>query len=205
MDPGVPTPSENPAKRALRAELVSRRARIDPATRAAAALAAAARMAALPVLGGARVVALYAPLGGELDPSSLLTALRSRGARVVYPRLRQGDRRLAFAACEPEELVRGPRGALEPPGSLPETDALEIDALVIPAVAFGEDGFRLGRGGGYYDATLAELPRAARLGIAFDLQVLPSVPHEAHDAAMDAVVTERRALSFRREARPINR
>jgi 5-formyltetrahydrofolate cyclo-ligase len=71
----------------------------------------------------------------------------------------------------------------------------------MPGVAFSEDGLRLGRGGGYYDATLRELPGAVRVGLAFDVQVVPALLREAHDAPMDAVVTERRVLSFPRESR----
>jgi 5-formyltetrahydrofolate cyclo-ligase len=112
-----------------------------------------------------------------------------------------GQRQLAFAICAPAELVRGPLGAAEPPASAPSLDPRELGCVVLPGVAFSEDGLRLGRGGGYYDATLRELPGAARVGLAFDVQIVPTLPREAHDAPMDAVVTETRVLSFRRESR----
>lgn len=186
-------------KVALRAGIVARRSALDPALRASLALAAVERLDALPLLREARTVALYAALGAELDPAALDPRLRSRGVRVVYPRIRPGERRLAFAACALADLVRGPRAAREPPASAPEVDPAEVDGIVVPAVAFSEDGLRLGRGGGYYDATLAAWPRALRVGVAFDPQVVPALPHEPHDAAMDAVVTDLRVLTFRRE------
>jgi 5-formyltetrahydrofolate cyclo-ligase len=71
----------------------------------------------------------------------------------------------------------------------------------MPGVAFSEDGLRLGRGGGYYDATLGALPAAARIGLAFDVQLVPALPREPHDARMDAIVTDARVLAFRRESR----
>ena len=77
----------------------------------------------------------------------------------------------------------------------------EIGCVVLPGVGFSEDGHRLGRGGGYYDATLARMPGAARVGVAFDVQLVPALPREAHDAALDAVVTETRTLLFSRESR----
>jgi 5-formyltetrahydrofolate cyclo-ligase len=95
--------------------------------------------------------------------------------------------------------VRGPLGALEPPPAAPEVPPAEIDAIVVPGVAFSADGHRLGRGGGYYDATLAALPHALRVGLAFDVQVLPDVPRELHDARLDVLVTETRLLAFPRE------
>jgi 5-formyltetrahydrofolate cyclo-ligase len=70
-----------------------------------------------------------------------------------------------------------------------------------PGVAFSQDGLRLGRGGGYYDATLRGLDAVARVGLAFDVQIVPTLPREPHDAPMDAVVTETRLLSFRRDSR----
>jgi 5-formyltetrahydrofolate cyclo-ligase len=74
----------------------------------------------------------------------------------------------------------------------------EIDCVVVPGVAFSPEGWRLGRGGGYYDATLAALPRALRVGVAFEVQLVPTVPREPHDVALDAVVTESRLLTFER-------
>jgi 5-formyltetrahydrofolate cyclo-ligase len=191
----------DPRKQALRSELVARRSQLDVAERARLARAAVERLAGLPALAAARVVALYASLGAEVDPSPLAPALLARGVRVVYPRVRENDRRLAFAESAHAELVRGPFSALEPPATAPETDPAELDAVIVPAVAFDEDGYRLGRGGGFYDATLAAIPGARRLGLAFDFQIVPALPHEDHDAAMDAVVTERRTLRFRRDNR----
>jgi 5-formyltetrahydrofolate cyclo-ligase len=65
----------------------------------------------------------------------------------------------------------------------------DLDVVVVPALALGRDGSRLGYGGGYYDAFLAETP-AARVGVAFAACLVPSVPSEPHDARLDAVVTE---------------
>ena len=53
----------------------------------------------------------------------------------------------------------------------------------------------------FYDATLPLLPRAARVGLAFDVQIVPTLPRDAHDAPLDAVVTESRILAFRRDSR----
>jgi 5-formyltetrahydrofolate cyclo-ligase len=71
----------------------------------------------------------------------------------------------------------------------------DLDLVVVPGVAFDEGGRRLGRGRGFYDATLAALrPTTATVGLAFDAQVVPSVPSGPHDARLHAVVTERRWL-----------
>jgi 5-formyltetrahydrofolate cyclo-ligase len=189
-------------KRALRAEIIVARTRIDPDARRARSLAIAERVEQLPMFRDARAIAVYAPLGAEVDPTELARRALARGARVLFPRAVLGaERRLAFAPAYPDALVPGPLGALEPPPGAPETPPGEIDCVVVPGVAFSEDGLRLGRGGGYYDAALERMPRAARIGVAFDLQIVATLPREPHDAALDAVVSESRTLLFERHSR----
>jgi 5-formyltetrahydrofolate cyclo-ligase len=75
-----------------------------------------------------------------------------------------------------------------------------LDLVVLPLVAFDDEGRRLGMGGGYYDRWLAR-PRAARrplrVGFGFALQEARVVPATAHDVRLDAVVTERGLRRFR--------
>jgi 5-formyltetrahydrofolate cyclo-ligase len=188
-------------KRALRAELLARRARLTAEERAERARAIASRIESIPAFLAAETVALYAALGSEVDCIDITRRAVARGVRVVFPRVVEGERRLAFARSDAALLVRGALGAAEPPADAPAVELAEIGCVVLPGVGFSEDGLRLGRGGGYYDATLALIPGAARVGIAFDLQIIPALPREPHDAALDAVVTEARALLFPRESR----
>jgi 5-formyltetrahydrofolate cyclo-ligase len=189
------------AKKALRTQLLAVRARIPPEARAEKSRAIADRLDALAPFRDARVVALYAPLGTEVDALEVARRAVARGATVVFPRAVAGARRLAFAACAPSELVRGPFGAGEPPAAAPEVAPADVGCVVVPGVAFSEDGHRLGRGGGHYDATLEALPSAARVGVAYDAQVIAALPREPHDAALDALVTESRTLLFPRLSR----
>jgi 5-formyltetrahydrofolate cyclo-ligase len=186
-------------KRELRSEFIAARARLSQEERTAASLRIAERLDEIEPLAVARVVALYAPLGTEVDAAAIARRLRPRGVRVLFPRSIVGERRLIFCACEPHELIRGPLGAGEPPPSAFEVPLEDIQAFVIPGVAFSLDGLRLGRGGGYYDVTLKRAPLPPRLGVAFDVQLLPKLPREPHDAPLDAIVTEARTLRFERE------
>lgn len=185
-------------KRELRSELIAARARLTQEERLVRSQAVAERLEALPLLAQAQVVALYAPLGTEVDVFAFVRRLGLRGVRAVFPRTTPGQRRLDFAACEPFELVRGPLGAAEPPPAASPVDLAAVDAFVMPGVGFSEDGLRLGRGGGYYDVTLMAAPRAARIGVAFELQLRPTLPRDPHDVPLDAVVTEERTLVFPR-------
>lgn len=188
----------NGPKRALRSELVAARARLSPDDRAARSLAVADRVDRVPGLAGARVLAVYAALGAEVDPAEIARRAVARGVTVCWPRSARADRRLSFASAAPEALVTGPLGALEPPPAAPGVPLDAIDAILVPCVAIAADGARLGRGGGYYDATLPAL-RALRIGLAFEVQLVPALPREPHDAPLDAAVTEARVLLFTRD------
>jgi 5-formyltetrahydrofolate cyclo-ligase len=187
-------------KGALRAALIAARAKLAPEERLARARRIAARLDALPEFASARTVALYVALGAEVPSEPVLERALARGVRVVLPRVAPGTRVLSFAACPPSELVLGAAGAREPPAACAEVPGDEIDLFVVPGVAFGEDGGRLGRGGGYYDATLAAFPRARRVGVAYEPQIVPALPREGHDARVDLVVTEERVRSFVRSS-----
>ena len=73
----------------------------------------------------------------------------------------------------------------------------QIDLIVVPAMAFGADGARLGRGGGFYDRFLSQPDlRAATCGLAFHEQVLDAVPTGEHDCPVMVVVTDKEVLRF---------
>lgn len=68
-----------------------------------------------------------------------------------------------------------------------------MDLILVPGLAFSQDRHRLGRGGGFFDRLLAGRARQAfKLGVCFSFQMLDSIPTEAHDIVMDAIVTDDR-------------
>ena len=78
----------------------------------------------------------------------------------------------------------------------PVIDVKELDVVIVPAVAYDKDCYRLGYGGGFYDRFLENLREdAITIGIAFDLQIFDEIPKEAHDAQLDYIVTESTILT----------
>jgi 5-formyltetrahydrofolate cyclo-ligase len=144
-----------------------------------------------------QVVALYAPKGSEVDTLAIDENLRARGTRVVYPRIVDDQRVLAFHEVWPDKLVAARFGLHEPRADWRnQVGLVEIDAFVVPGLAFDRAGGRLGFGRGHYDATLAAAsPSALRVGLAFEAQLVDDVPGEAHDIALNVIVTE--AASYR--------
>ncbi len=69
--------------------------------------------------------------------------------------------------------------------------SMNTKAIFLPGLAFTKQGQRLGRGGGYYDRLLEQLPhQTIKVGICYDVQVLSSLPKEPHDQPVQFVITE---------------
>jgi 5-formyltetrahydrofolate cyclo-ligase len=195
-------------KARLRAELSRARRALTAHQRQRAARDLAEQALALPEVAGARSVAGYVSVGSEPGTSDLLEALRARGTRVLLPILLPGND-LDWGPYEgPAALCRAGRGLFEPPASagLGPDAVTEVDAVLLPGLAVDGAGWRLGRGGGSYDRVLARLAAAGRapslVVLLYAAEVLESVPREAHDRPVDAVVTP---LGVRRFGAPARR
>lgn len=180
------------AKAALREELLARRKALTPDLIDSRGIKVQSRFLATPYYHRARTVALYAPIRGEVPTRDILTAALSDGKVVCYPLSHVHGRILSFRAVRSEvELEPGRLGVREPPSSAELIPVQEIDLFVVPGLGFTNEGKRLGRGGGYYDATLrAASERARRVGLAFAEQVVSGIPTTPEDVDMDLVVTE---------------
>lgn len=158
-----------------------------------------------PEVWSGKRIALYRAFPGELDPSALEPALLSAGARLCFPRVL--DRKAA--AMEFAELPEGPRhlgegvdpswptgrfGIEEPPAHFERVDPSRLDLVIVPGVAFGPAGERVGMGGGFYDRFLPSAPRALRVALAFDFQLLPALEQDPWDQRVHWIITERREL-----------
>jgi 5-formyltetrahydrofolate cyclo-ligase len=113
---------------------------------------------------------------------------------VGVPVVEAPGRPLRFRVWRPGcALTTGPFGVLVPA----EGEEIVPEVLIVPLAAFDRRGFRLGYGGGFYDRTLARLKTRATVhaaGFAYAAQEEPSLPNEATDVPLDAVVTERGVL-----------
>lgn len=180
-----------PQKPITRRTVLLRRDALSEQERASANTAIASSvMQLLAELAAGSVVALYAPKGTEVDTARIDAFARARGLRVAYPRIVDGDRRLAFHEVRVDELVASKFGLREPLASASVVELAELSALVIPGLAFDRAGGRIGWGRGYYDATLAAIPAALRIGLAFECQIIERVARDPHDAPLHYVVSE---------------
>ena len=183
--------SKREQKAALRAAVLAARRAMPAAARAEAASSLTAAVLTLPEVMTARIVAVYVSIGTEPPTAELLDVLRSRDTRVMVPVLRE-DLDLDWAIYETrEQMSPGPRGLWAPEGPRLGVDAItDADVVLVPALAVGADGARLGRGGGSYDRALARVPVGRpRAALLYDGELLPGVPAEPHDQRVTDVVT----------------
>lgn len=183
--------SSNPRDKVVtRRVLLSRRDALDPLHRHRASERIAERVRTLLPNGG--TVALYAPKGTEVDTLAIDHYVRQMGGKVLYPRVTDATSVLEFYDATPEQLCPGRFQLREP---APDVHTLmklaDIDAFVVPGLAFDRQGWRIGWGRGHYDATLAAArPTALRIGLGYECQLVDHIAHEAHDARLHHVVTE---------------
>jgi 5-formyltetrahydrofolate cyclo-ligase len=183
------------AKHAARAQAREARNAVTPSERQSAVQQLSSVLLAVPELAEASTVLVHAALPSEIDPTPAIWSLRKRGVRIVYPRI-EAPGVLGLHYVDHElDLVPGPFGLSQPSEHAPRTPHALIDAILVPAVAFDEQGSRLGYGGGYYDRLLPQCrPACIRIGIAFDEQVLGHIPAEEHDQRVDAIITPTRII-----------
>ena len=141
-----------------------------------------------PLLPGT-IVSGFAPLPDELRVWPLLRRLAAGGMVLALPRMQGKGLPLQFRAWEPGDTMdKAVWGILEPKVDKPE---LAPDIVLVPLLAFDQQGWRLGYGGGFYDRTLKDL-RARKsvtaVGLGYDQQQIDAVPHLAYDERLDWVL-----------------
>ena len=186
-------------KQTLRRQMRAARADLSPGLVAELGAAVCKRLLGFASFLASRAVVAYAPIDNEVDPGAAVEATLAAGKVLYYPRFAPDG--LEFLESNPARLAPGWGAIPEPVDGRPLPAGTEGVVFLVPGVAFDPRGVRLGRGGGCYDRALARHPRAFRVGLAYEMQVVPSLPEVAWDVPMDAVVTEARVL-VRKERSP---
>ncbi len=179
-------------KSSLRRAVIQRRDSLPPQEIRRLSARAADRLFSLPEIRSAAVIMFFVTFGSEVDTVPMLRRALRAGKRTLAPRVDPARRELT--PCQvvdlDRDLVVGSYGIREPAPHCPVVPLDEIDAVLVPAAVWSEDGYRIGYGGGYYDRFLAQAARAVRIGLGFELQVAPEVPRGEHDLPVDILVTE---------------
>ncbi|MDH3454535.1 MAG: 5-formyltetrahydrofolate cyclo-ligase, partial [Desulfuromonadales bacterium] len=130
--------------------------------------------------------------------TELIHQCLAKNKEVNVPLTMTREKRLdPYLLTNPEQqLIPGYCGIPEPdPGKTLIFNASRIDVVILPGSVFDNKGGRLGYGGGYYDRFLSDqAPQALRIGIAYEMQLVESVPLLPHDQRLNYLVTEERII-----------
>lgn len=132
----------------------------------------------------AQTIAIYYPMGTEIDLLELLTI---PGKRFVFPRIVDKKQKQMVFAILDRGFVPGIFGTSEPDGLTVFPAA--IDAILVPGLCFSKRGDRIGYGAGYYDNYLRTYP-GLTVGVGYAFQLLDSLPVEDHDVRLHRVLTD---------------
>lgn len=194
------------AKQLLRQQLRAARNAIPNPERINAASSMCNKAQHLPFYNHAKYIALYWPHDDEIDPLPLLnTALLQHKHCFLPVLLIDPQQKLAFASYTKETpLLKNRYGIPEPELSFASLiDIVSLDIIFVPVVGFDASGRRLGRGGGFYDATFAQLQNSGGkkwpklVGLAYSCQHVDEIPTDVWDWHLDAVVTESDIFQFK--------
>lgn len=130
---------------------------------------------------------VYWPLHGEPDLHGAYAALAARGVLLYLPVVLEKHAPLAFSQWTPGEAMDKDGMGVAVPHEL-RLEACPT-VLLVPCLGFNAGKLRLGYGGGYYDRTLAALPRPKTLGVAYSC-LAAQFDGGMHDIALDDIVTE---------------
>lgn len=140
----------------------------------------------------------YVDFRNEVKTREILDFIIKSGKKLILPMTITKTRDLKlFRINNPmSDLKSGTYGIFEPnPEICTEVDRKIVDFVIVPGVAFSENCYRMGYGGGYYDRFLSTLRiDTVSCALAFELQIYDDIPKNSHDAQIDFVITENRIL-----------
>ena len=197
LDDGPDAEEIRKAKRDLRGEIAARVRAMSAEDRATESAGVREHVLNSPEYASARSILTYHALEDEVDLGVLIDEAIHSGREVLLPVVGEvaGEMKVVSVHDPVRDLREGAFGIMEPKGGMPLVDRSGIGIVLVPGRAFDREGGRLGRGGGYYDRLLRRLRPVsaggpAKIGVAFECQVVEAVPRTGMDVLMDGFVTE---------------
>jgi len=179
-------------KRKIRKRIMALRNAMPPEAIAVKSSEIVRRLTGLWEIRESSTLMVFLNFGSEVVTDGLIAWGWDAGKRILVPFCRPESREMTPCRIDSfDELETGSYGIREPKADrLQVVPHAEIDAVLVPAVAFDRQGYRVGYGGGYYDRFLPKAPQAARIGAVFACQIVPEVPIDRYDVQVERIATE---------------
>jgi 5-formyltetrahydrofolate cyclo-ligase len=149
-------------------------------------------------------LACYLANNGEIDPEYIIRTAWKLRKQVYLPVLSPFQSKLYFAPYQAGMAMQLNRFAIWEPACNPVNwvSPWQLDLMLLPLVAFDENGNRLGMGGGFYDRSLAYRrsrtysQRPKLIGLAHELQQEQQLAANSWDISLDMIATEERIIKI---------
>ncbi len=152
------------------------------------------KLFALAELRNAKTIGFFVSLETEVDTHGMIDRALLEKKKVLVPLTDMKARALLLYEItnRADDLKRGTMGIWEPnPAKTRKAEVSELDAIIVPGLAFDAAGNRLGRGRGFYDRFLGKVDRhVPKIAICFLFQRVDEVPVGVHDVKIDKIVTD---------------
>ncbi|MFC5386237.1 5-formyltetrahydrofolate cyclo-ligase [Aquamicrobium segne] len=175
-------------RKAERERLIAERMALKQEHRHQGSLRIADKLDAIVEKPSGRIIGSYWPFRGEPDLRNWGLDIIKRGGRLALPVVIQKGWPLEYRIWAPgDPLERGVWNILVPARG----PAVQPDIVISPIVGVDEEKYRLGYGGGFFDRTLAAMPRKPLvIGVGYTQGRIKTIYPQAHDIPMDVIVTD---------------
>lgn len=137
-------------------------------------------------------ICVYFSLTDEVATHAFISDLLKDGKTICIPKITDSSLSL-YKITTFSDLEISKLGIHEPVHTSNQISGEQVDAFIIPGIAFDRYGTRIGWGKGYYDKLLTSVTQP-KIGLAFSEQIFPLLPRENHDIVMDIIVTEKEII-----------
>lgn len=185
--------SFNEEKRRVRRELKEMAAGFSDRYVAEASRAVCEKVLQSSEFGKAAVIFGYLSFGNEISVDAVLEEALRLGKTVAVPWIVSRNEMKAALLDSLDDLPLDRYGIRTAPEPVTLVAPDEIELILVPGAGFSETGCRMGRGAGFYDRFLAQA-QGFRLGIICDRLLRESIPTDAYDQQVDALVTETKCI-----------
>ena len=186
-------------KKSLRKQVMTLRSQFPTSERAEAERIIFDLVTQLPEFQTAITISSFVSFGDEISMTRLNSYILSLNKTLVLPYIDPKTKTMLFYKVDDlSALVQNTFGILEPNPSIHRlVDYNAIDCVLTPGVAFDAHGYRLGYGGGFYDRFFSQIEKTIpKIGIAFELQKVSTLPVESYDHPIHKLITEKGIVSF---------
>ncbi len=153
-------------------------------------------LSALRQYKSAKTVMFYVSIKNEVRTRGMINdALKNK--TVAVPKMEKNEIEPSIIAGM-ESLVEAGKFNIPEPMGLIKMNYKSIDIVIVPGVVFDINGHRIGYGFGYYDKFLKNVPKALKVGLAYEFQVIDKIPRQEHDVPVDFIITEDRIIDCKR-------